>query len=131
MEYEKLFEQFGNAGRLTLEDAEISFSDIPWSGHPSFEGVEMKNIVNANQTGGQFSFHLVRIAPNKKIGSHVHKTQMETHEVVSGSGICVNNGKQIKYEPGVISIMPVDVLHEVTAGNEGLCIFAKFMPALN
>ena len=131
MDYKNLFEQFNNEGKLLLPGSEISFADIPWSKHPTFEGVELKHIITSEQTRGQFSFHLVRIAPNKKIGNHVHKTQLETHEVISGNGICINNGAKIKYEPGVISILPMNVLHEVTAGNNGLYIFAKFMPALN
>lgn len=131
MDYQNLFEQFNNAGKLILPNAEISFADIPWSKHPAFEGVELKHIVTSEQTGGQFSYHLVRIAPNKKIGNHVHKTQLETHEVISGNGVCINEGTEIKYEPGVISILPMGIPHEVTAGNEGLFIFAKFMPALS
>lgn len=131
MDYQNLFEQFNNAGRLILPDTEISFADIPWAKHPTFEGVELKHIVTSEQTGGQFSFHLVRIAPNKKIENHVHKTQLETHEVISGNGLCINDGLQIKYKPGIISILPMNVPHEVIAGNEGLYIFAKFIPALN
>lgn len=131
MDYQNLFEQFDKAGKLVLPCTEISFADIPWSKHPTFEGVALKHIVTSGQTGGQFSYHLVRIAPNKKIGNHVHKTQLETHEVISGSGICINEGTEITYEPGVISILPMNIPHEVTAGNEGLYLFAKFMPALH
>ena len=131
MDYKKLFEQFNNKGKLLLPGSEISFAEIPWSKHPVFEGVELKHIITSEQTGGQFSFHLVRIAPNKKIGNHVHQTQLETHEVISGNGICINDGGELKYEPGVISILPMDVPHEVIAGSNGLYIFAKFMPALN
>ena len=131
MDYQKLFEQFVKAGKLLFPGTVISFAYIPWSQHPTFEGVELKHIVTSEQTDGQFSYHLVRIAPNKKIGNHVHKTQLETHEVISGNGICINEGTEIKYEPGVISILPMDIPHEVTAGSEGLYIFAKFMPALN
>lgn len=131
MDYRNLFEQFDNAGKLIAPDEERSFADIPWTKHPAFEGVELKHLVTSKQTGGQFSYHLVRIAPDKKIGNHVHKTQAETHEVISGGGVCVNEGAEITYEPGVISILPRNVPHEVTAGSEGLYIFAKFMPALN
>ena len=131
MDYQNLFEQFSDEGKLRLPGVEISFADIPWSKHPVFEGVELKHIITAKQTEGQFSFHLVRIAPNKRIGNHVHNTQLETHEVISGNGICINSGTEIKYEPGIISILPMNVSHEVIAGSDGLYIFAKFMPALN
>ncbi len=131
MDYQDLFEQFDKAGKLVLPSTEISFADIPWSKHPTFEGVALKHIVTSKQTDGQFSYHLVRIAPNKKIGNHVHKAQLETHEIISGNGICINGGAEIKYKPGVISILPMNIPHEVTAGSEGLYLFAKFMPALN
>ena len=124
----ELFNKF-SAGKLSLPATNIDFDSLPWNKHPVFEGVEIKNIVTSAQTNGEFSFHLVRIAPNKKIGLHVHEKQLETHEIVSGNGTCINDGIEIKYEPGTISIMPMNVKHEVIAGEEGLCLFAKFFPA--
>lgn len=124
-----LFEAFNN-GSLKLPKTTAEFADIPWSKHPTFEGVELKHIVTAKETDGQFSYHLVRIAPNKSIKNHIHETQLETHEVIAGSGVCINNGTEILYEAGTISIMPAGVPHEVNAGNEGLYLFAKFIPAL-
>ena len=130
MDFKNLFEKFDGGGKLLLPDAEISFAAIPWSKHPAFEGVELKHIITSERTGGQFSYHLVRIAPNKKIGSHIHEKQLETHEVISGTGVCVNDGVELPYETGVISIFPIGVPHEVIAGDDGLYLFAKFMPAL-
>lgn len=130
MEFKNLFEKFSEGGKLLLPDSTVAFDAVPWSRHPVFEGVELKHIIASEQTGGQFSFHLVRIAPNQKIGSHIHEKQLETHEVISGTGVCVNNGVELPYEAGVISIFPIGVPHEVTAGEDGLYLFAKFMPAL-
>ena len=130
MNYKNLFEKFNEGGKLLLKDATVTFDAIPWSKHPAFEGVELKHIITSERTDGQFSYHLVRIAPNKKIGSHIHEKQLETHEVISGTGVCVNDGVELPYETGVISIFPVGVPHEVIAGDDGLCLFAKFMPAL-
>lgn len=130
MEYQDLFEKFSTGGQLLLPDAEVSFGGIPWNRHPTFDGVELKHIVTAGETGGRFSFHLVRIAPGGVIGNHIHQTQLETHEVIAGSGTCINNGAELAYEPGVISILPVGLPHEVRAGPDGLYLFAKFMPAL-
>lgn len=124
-----VFEAF-NAGRFEIPGKSISFAEIPWSKHPTFEGVELKHIVTSKETGGAYSFHLVRIAPRKSILDHIHDPQLETHEVIAGKGTCVNNGQEIEYVPGVISVMPVKVHHEVHAGEEGLYLFAKFMPAL-
>lgn len=92
--------------------------------------MELKHIITSERTDGRFSYHLVRIAPNKKIGNHIHEKQLETHEVISGTGVCVNDGVELLYETGVLSIFPIGVPHEVIAGDDGLCLFAKFMPAL-
>lgn len=130
MDYKSLFDKFNEEGKLLLPDVSVSFVDIPWSKHPTFEGVELKHLITSKHTNGQFSYHLVRIAPNKSIGNHVHKEQLETHEVIVGNGTCINNGVQLEYEPGVISIFPSNLPHEVHAGDDGLFLFAKFIPAL-
>ncbi len=130
MEFKDLFEQFNGKGKLVLPDKVVNFDEIAWSAHATFEGVELKHIVTGKDTNGAFSYHLVRIAPNKVIGNHIHKMQLETHEVIAGNGVCVNDGKELVYEPGVISILPKEVPHEVTAGADGLYLFAKFIPAL-
>ena len=123
------FELFEN-GKLFLPEKEADFSEIEWSKHPTFIGVELKHIVTAKDTDGKFSYHLVRIAPDCSIGNHIHETQLETHEVIKGSGRCVNAGSTIPYEAGTISIVRAGVPHEVHADSEGLYLFAKFMPAL-
>lgn len=130
MDDNHLFEKFNKEGKLLLPDTTVAFDAVPWSKHPVFEGVELKHIVTSEETNGQFSFHLVRIAPNQKIGNHTHEKQLETHEVISGAGVCRNNGVELPYEAGVISIFPIGVPHEVIAGSDGLSLFAKFMPAL-
>lgn len=124
-----IFELFNN-GKLVLQEKETGFAEIEWSRHPTFKGVELKHIVTAKDTDGKFSYHLVRIDPDCSIGKHIHETQLETHEVINGSGKCVNARNIIPYEPGTISIMQAGVPHEVVAGSEGLYLFAKFMPAL-
>ena len=131
MEYRDLFEKFEKEGRLAGHDTGLLFGEIGWSVHPVFEGVELKHIVTAGETGGRFSFHLVLIAPGRKIGSHIHKEQLETHEVIAGKGICGHAGRLIPYEPGTVAFFEAGSPHEVEAGTEGLYLFAKFMPALN
>ncbi|MBB2182179.1 cupin domain-containing protein [Lachnospiraceae bacterium MD1] len=129
MNQNRIFENFSN-GQMRLPDKEKSFKEIIWSKHPTFEGVELKHILTSKDTEGLFSYHLVRIAPGRSISRHIHGTQLETHEVISGSGICINDGKKLVYESGTISIFPAGVPHEVNAGEEGLFIFAKFFPPL-
>ena len=124
------FEEFEN-GRLFVNETEIDFGTLQWNAHPAFKGVSLKHLITAKDTDGKFSYHLVRIEPNCCIGNHIHETQLETHEVISGSGVCVCSEKNIPYTPGTAAIIPVGVLHNVQADESGLYIFAKFMPALN
>ena len=123
------FEAFNN-GKLVLPEKEADFGEIAWSKSSAFEGVKLKHIITAKDTDGKFSCHLAWIAPGCSIGNHIHETQLETHEVIKGSGRCINAGRAIPYEVGTISIMQAGVPHEVTAGSKGLYLFAKFMPAL-
>lgn len=125
----EIFEAF-NSGKMLLPERTVDFESIAWSKHPAFKGVCLKHIITSKDTGGAFSYHLVHIAPNCRIGEHIHETQLETHEVIAGSGVCINAGRELPYKTGTISIMPAGVRHEINAGNEGLYLFAKFMPAL-
>lgn len=45
MEFKNLFDKFSTCGKLLLPDSAVSFDDIPWSVHPAFDGVELKNII--------------------------------------------------------------------------------------
>lgn len=119
-----------DAGSFTGPDGEKRFSDLAWNRHPVFDGVALKHLLDDGDSGGLFSYHLVRIEPGKAIGRHIHDPQLETHEVIAGAGVCVNGERKIAYRPGVVSVFPSGVEHEVAAGDEGLLLFAKFMPPL-
>ena len=121
-----IFTTFSQNGKFLNKD----FAYLEWHEHPSFEGVELKHLITAADSGGLFSYHLVRIAPGKVISNHIHETQLETHEVISGTGRCLNDGRETLYTPGVISLFPAGIKHEVHANSAGLCLFAKFIPAL-
>lgn len=125
----KTSEAFDN-GSLRLPDRKADFANIAWSKHAAFDGVELKHLVTGKDSNGQFSYHLVRIAPGKKIGTHTHPAQWETHEVIEGTGVCSHGGVRLPYAPGTISIFPSGIAHSIHAGEEGLLLFAKFMPAL-
>lgn len=130
MKPSETFSTFNN-GVLSVPNVTKEFCDIPWTPHPTFEGVELKNLITAADTDGQFSYHLVKIAPNKSILNHIHEKQLETHEVIAGSGTGINAEQKIPYKPGTISIMPAGIEHAVIAGDDGLYLFAKFFPALS
>jgi len=126
-----VFEKF-EVGKLYLSfGKQVELKSVAWSPHAKFEGVELKHLITSKDTGGAFSYHLVRIAPQKKIGLHIHEKQLETHEVIAGNGICNTAGGEITYDVGVMSVLPAGIEHEVIAGNDGLYLFAKFLPALS
>ena len=124
-----VFERFGD-GTIILQGQEKRFTEIGWIDHPVYEGVSLKHLLTSADTEGCFSYHLVRIAPGASIGLHVHQDQIETHEVLAGSGICRNDGAEYGYIPGTMSFFSAGKEHEILAGEEGLSLFAKFLPPL-
>ena len=124
----KLIVNFDFEKLITLETTK-NLTDLPWNAHPKFEGVELKHLIMAKESQDLFSYHLVRILPYKKIGYHNHHDQIETHEVISGSGICILDGQEYPYKPGCITIFPQKINHEIRATAEGLVLLAKFFPA--
>ncbi|MDR2845791.1 MAG: cupin domain-containing protein [Candidatus Methanoplasma sp.] len=125
----ELFNKFDN-GKYYTQGSEVDLSGIKWNKHAKFEGVEMKDVILGSQTGGAFSYHLIKIEPGKSIGLHTHATQVETHEVISGKGVGTIGGAKYEYVPGALALLPVGVEHSVDAGRDGLQLLAKFIPAL-
>ena len=131
MQQNLTFNAFENGLFYPADAKEIKyFTQTEWVKHPVFDGVELKHLLTGKQTDNQLSYHLVRIAAHKKIGFHAHPTQAETHEVIGGDGKCIVGESQIPYTAGVITYFPMDVPHEIVAGENGLLLFAKFFPAL-
>jgi quercetin dioxygenase-like cupin family protein len=86
--------------------------------------------VTGKDTGGRLSLHHVRVDPGCAIGDHTHAGQVEIHDVISGEGTCTLAGREIRYVPGIMGIMPADTVHRVDAGAEGLLLLATFSPPL-
>jgi mannose-6-phosphate isomerase-like protein (cupin superfamily) len=126
----ELFDKFDN-GVFSIPGLTVDVGALNWYTHPEFGDLEIKDIVTGALTEGKYSFHLLRLAPNGKIGLHSHETQTEINEVISGYGICVNGGKETDLIPGTITVSPAQVEHKMIAGDAGLLLFAKFFPALN
>jgi len=103
---------------------------LPWNPHPKYAGVMLRHLVTGKDSGGRLSLHHVRIDPGCAIGDHTHAGQVEIHDVLSGDGSCVLNGKKIRYTPGVMGVMPADMVHRVDAGKDGLLLLATFSPPL-
>lgn len=117
----------GNIAQVTRsKDATI----LDWNPHPSNTGVNLKHLITGDETDGRFSVHLVKLDAEAKIGEHVHENQWELHEIVGGEGVCILDSNRITYEPGDINVLPENIKHCVQAGEDGLLILAKFIPAL-
>lgn len=114
-------------GRVTANGKTVGLGEIPWNPHKDFEGVYLKNVVTGDKTDGAFTCHLVRIDPEKKIGLHLHQDNIELHEIIAGDGTCVTEQGNIAYTPGIIAVLAANSPHEVQAGKNGLCLFAKFI----
>jgi quercetin dioxygenase-like cupin family protein len=119
-----------DTGTVAGPDFDTVSDSLDWHPHPAFTGVALKHLVTGKDTDNRFSVHLVRLEPGAEIGHHVHKTNWELHEVVAGSGCCRLLGRVKDYRCGVVAVMPEGAGHSVHAGPDGLCLFAKFVPAL-
>ncbi len=117
-------------GKLITSSMNINFEDVEWTPHKKFEGVYLKHLITSAQTNGEFSYHLIRIEPNMKIGIHTHENQVETHEIIYGMGVCNVFDKIYSYEPGTVAIMPKNTPHEIQAFDDGMYLLAKFFPSL-
>lgn len=122
----KMFEE----GRIAWNGSLIDVASLEWNEHASFKGVYLKHLVKSEATGGKFSCHLIKINAGREIGDHVHEGKWELHETIAGVGAGVVNGKEIRYEPGVISIIPEGTMHKVVSGTEDMYLLAKFVPPL-
>lgn len=123
---EDLFQQFEH-GTLVHGGQQTQLEPVAWNRHKDFAGVFLKNVVTAAHTNGLFTCHLVRIDPGCTIGLHTHPTSIEIHEVLRGNGVCLTDEGKISYTPGTIAILAHNAPHEVQAGSDGLCLFAKFI----
>ncbi len=118
-------------GKLLSERGERNAADLPWEPNPRFPGVSLKHLLTGADTGGRFSVHLVRVEAGHEIGLHIHATQFELHEVLSGRGWCEFMGQRIPYSPGRCLVVPEGVEHRVVADAEGdLYLSATFVPPL-
>ncbi len=116
--------------RIVCSGCATVVEEKPWNPHPNFKGVALRHLMTSKETGGMFSAHVVRVDPGCCLESHVHEGQWELHEVVRGSATAQVDGVALDYFPGMSSVIPKGVRHDVTAGNEGVLLLAKFIPAL-
>ncbi len=124
-----LFTSF-SSGNIIQESNSKTAGSLAWIPHPSNEGVNLKHLITGDETEGRFSAHLVKLDAGAEIGKHVHENHWELHEIAGGEGSCTLGMKIISYEPGDINVLPENIEHRVQAGENGLLILAKFIPAL-
>lgn len=113
-----------------LPDKSVTTGSLPWNPHPKYSGVSLRHLATGSDTGGRMSLHHVRIDPGCSIGEHAHNNQVETHDVLEGTGTCTLEGKKIAYAPGALGVMPADRVHRVDAGEGGILLLATFSPPL-
>lgn len=126
MNIEKHFE---NGTICTICDV-MNSEKIDYVPHNKFKGVSLKHLVTGEMTNNQISCHLVKVEPFCTLDTHVHENSLEIHEIISGNGICYIEENKVIYSIGSIGVIPANTPHKVQAGEEGIYILAKFVPAL-
>ncbi len=123
----ELFEQ----GAVLFPGLEVRAIEKPWYSHPAWNGVFLKDLVTAKETGGAFSYHLVRVSRNCEVADHDHESQWEWNVVLAGTGAFLVDGREIPVvRPGQTFVTPPRTHHTVSAGNVELSLLALFVPAL-
>jgi quercetin dioxygenase-like cupin family protein len=129
MEPKKLTEIFEQGG-VIFPGLEIEANAKTWYSLPGCEGVFLKDLVTGKETGGKFSYHLVRVSKNGEVADHDHETQWEWNLIISGKGTFVIGNKEVTIAPGQTFVTPPKNHHTVSAGHEDLLLLALFIPAL-
>ncbi len=126
-DFKEAFEQ----GTLLFPGLEVRAAEKPWYAHPAWNGVFLKDLVTGDETGGAFSYHLVRVSRNCEVADHGHETQWEFNVVLGGTGSFIIEGSEVPVvQPGQTFITPPRTHHTVNAGSEELSLLAIFAPAL-
>jgi quercetin dioxygenase-like cupin family protein len=118
------------SGTVIFPDSTTDAADRPWRAPPGSEGVFLKDLATGRETGGKFSYHLVRIAKGCAVANHTHDGPWEWNTILRGSGTIVLGDKEIPVTAGQSCATPPRVPHAVRAGNEDLLLVAFFVPAL-
>jgi len=129
MEPNKITETF-EQGVVVFPHMETEANAKPWYSLPGCEGVFLKDLVTGKETGGKFSYHLVRVWKNSEVSDHDHETQCEWNLIISGKGTFVIGGREVSIVPGQTFVTPPKNHHTVRAGDEDLSLLALFIPAL-
>ncbi|QJB55772.1 cupin [Pseudodesulfovibrio sp. zrk46] len=124
-----LFTHF-SSGIIAQGNSIKDAKNLSWNPHPSNAGVSLKHLVTGSETDGRFSVHLVKLDAGAEIGEHVHENHWELHEVAGGDGVCLLEMGITSYGPGDINVLPENIKHYIKAGENGLLLMAKFIPAL-
>jgi len=117
-------------GAVISPTQEIDAADRPWYSLPGSHGVFLKDMVTGKETGGKFSYHLVRIEKNCEVPDHDHETQWEWNMILRGKGTFLLGDKEVTIQPGQSFATPPKNHHTVSAGDEELSLLAVFVPAL-
>jgi len=118
-------------GSIILMNANLRTAEIKWQAHPSFAGVSIKCLLDAEALNGAANCLLVRLEPGARLDAHVHPAQSEIHEVLAGSGDLERLGKVQAYTPGDLALIPMGQEHAVQAGPMGLVLRATFISDLS
>jgi len=122
----EIFEQ----GAVLFPRMEIEANAKPWYSLPGSKGVFLKDLVTGKETGGKFSYHLVRVWKDSEVPDHEHETQYEWNLIISGKGVFVIGDREVTIAPGQTYVTPPKNHHTVCATGEDLSLLALFIPAL-
>jgi quercetin dioxygenase-like cupin family protein len=104
---------------------------IEWAGHPRFDGIAMKTLINSagNPLAG---VNLVHVPPGGIIGRHHHVQETETVYVLVGQSTLTLADTDFPFAAGQIVAIPAGLEHALrNNGLEGVELLCIFTPPLS
>jgi len=92
------------------------------------ESTENTDFRRVLYTGENLQLVLMSLKPDEEIGMEVHKDNDQFFRVDGGSGVCSIGGKETAIKNGAAFVIPAGSEHNVTAGADGLKLYAIYGP---
>jgi quercetin dioxygenase-like cupin family protein len=104
---------------------------IPWTQHPTADGVEIKPFISQKEHDLDVTCMLVRIPAGYEVEEHIHSNQNDILYPLAGKGIMwVDGAGEFELVPGIVVRVPKGTKHKIKNVTEELLINDVFCPAL-
>ena len=104
---------------------------VPWTPHPTAQGVEIKPLVSRKEHGLNVTCMLVLVPAGTEVPEHIHEEQDDILYPLQGRAMMwVQGTGDFSLEPGILVRVPKGEKHRIYDVEDDLLIYDVFCPAL-